>query len=224
MIYVTGDTHGGEDMSKLNTRLFPEQKQMTKDDYVIVAGDFGFPWGGRYGRQDRYFLKWLNDKPFTTLFADGNHENFDLLATFEEEDFMGGRVQRISDSVLHLKRGEIYTLQGKAFFVFGGARSHDMHLRTEFVDWWKQEEPSEEEYAGGMDALERRGWKVDFVITHAAPASVAPKRAEEPVCMYLDKIRKKLEFEKWFFGHYHEDREYEKGRFRALYQDVVRVS
>ena len=41
MIYLTGDLHGSIDISKLNTRNFPEQKIMTKQDYVVILGDFG---------------------------------------------------------------------------------------------------------------------------------------------------------------------------------------
>ena len=37
MIYITGDTHG-DWMSRLNANSFTEQKEMTKDDYVIVPG------------------------------------------------------------------------------------------------------------------------------------------------------------------------------------------
>ena len=40
MIYVTGDTHGNW-VRRLNMDSFPEQKEMTKDDYVVVLGDFG---------------------------------------------------------------------------------------------------------------------------------------------------------------------------------------
>ena len=40
MIYATGDTHGGW-MHRLNMASFPEQKDMKKDDYVIILGDFG---------------------------------------------------------------------------------------------------------------------------------------------------------------------------------------
>ena len=39
-VYVTGDTHG-DWMNRLKTDSFPEQKEMTKDDYVIICGDFG---------------------------------------------------------------------------------------------------------------------------------------------------------------------------------------
>ncbi len=223
MVYVTGDIHSGEYLNKLSEGPFPGRKNMTKDDYVIIAGDFGVPLGGGYASWDRDNFEWLNAAPFTTLFVDGNHENFDLLEEYEEVEFKGGTARRLADSVFHLKRGEIYTLQGKRFFTFGGARSHDAIFRTEHINWWRQEEPDEQEYKRGLAALERCGWKVDFVITHAAPASLAPRQADAPVCLYLEQIRKRLEFEKWFFGHYHMDQEYEGGRFRQLFEDVVRV-
>ena len=35
MIFITGDTHG--DFRRFHTDIFPEQKQMTKDDYVIIC-------------------------------------------------------------------------------------------------------------------------------------------------------------------------------------------
>jgi predicted phosphodiesterase len=44
MMYITGDTHGEIDIQKLNGTQFKEQKNMVKQDYVIIAGDFGFVW------------------------------------------------------------------------------------------------------------------------------------------------------------------------------------
>ena len=41
-VYVTGDIHGGLDMQKL--RDWDLGDSLTSDDYLIVAGDFGFPW------------------------------------------------------------------------------------------------------------------------------------------------------------------------------------
>ena len=76
MIYVTGDCHG--DFRKFSTDSFPEQKEMTKDDIVIVCGDFGAIWDSDgMSRFESYWLNWLDEKPFTTVFVDGNHENFD---------------------------------------------------------------------------------------------------------------------------------------------------
>jgi predicted phosphodiesterase len=76
LIYVCGDTHIPIDIFKLSVGNFPEQKQMTKDDYIIIAGDFGGVWNN--SKEELYWRKWLNDKNFTTLFVDGNHENFEL--------------------------------------------------------------------------------------------------------------------------------------------------
>lgn len=64
--------HG--DFHRFSTRNFPQQRQMGREDYVIVTGDHGGVWDG--SDRDRYWLGWLKKKPFTTLFVDGNHENF----------------------------------------------------------------------------------------------------------------------------------------------------
>lgn len=40
-VYVTGDIHSGLDMQKL--RDWDLGDSLTSDDYLIVAGDFGFP-------------------------------------------------------------------------------------------------------------------------------------------------------------------------------------
>lgn len=78
MIFITGDCHG--DFRKFAVDFFPEQTRMAKDDIVIILGDFGGICNkDGESNAERYWLKWLNDKPFTTVFVDGNHENFDRL-------------------------------------------------------------------------------------------------------------------------------------------------
>ena len=52
MIFITGDVHMPIDVSKLNSRRFPEQKQMTKEDYLIICGDYGGVWDG--SREEHY--------------------------------------------------------------------------------------------------------------------------------------------------------------------------
>ncbi len=42
MIYITGDCHGN--FERFDSYIFPEQAEMTKDDYVIICGDFGGVW------------------------------------------------------------------------------------------------------------------------------------------------------------------------------------
>lgn len=41
MVYVIGDIHGELELNKINRKYFPEQKLMTKDDFLIILGDFG---------------------------------------------------------------------------------------------------------------------------------------------------------------------------------------
>ena len=43
-------------------------------------------------------------------------------------------------------RGEYYEIQGKTFWVMGGACSHDLEYRTPNKDWWTREIPSKQEF------------------------------------------------------------------------------
>ena len=49
VIFMTGDTHG--DFGRFSARAFPEQKHLSKDDYVIICGDFGGIWDGSEAEQ-----------------------------------------------------------------------------------------------------------------------------------------------------------------------------
>ena len=78
MIFVTGDTHG--DFYRFSLEEFPEQKEMTRDDTMIICGDFGGVWCG--DERDNEELDKLAQLPFTIVFVSGNHENFDALARY----------------------------------------------------------------------------------------------------------------------------------------------
>ena len=102
MIYVTGDCHS--DFTRFIEGSFPIQSEMTKDDYVIICGDFGGVWSyEKESNREKNALDWLNDRNFTTLFVDGNHENFDRLYNYPVEEWHGGKVHKVRDSVLHLE-------------------------------------------------------------------------------------------------------------------------
>ena len=226
-IYITGDTHGQIDWGKLNTENFPQQKRMTKEDIVIVAGDFGGVWDG--AGQDRYTLRTYDDRNFTTAFVDGNHENHWLLNSFPVEKWHGGKVHRVSDSVVHLMRGEIYDIGGKRFFVFGGADSIDKLSRRLGQSWWPEEIPSSSEMEYGHKRLETVGNKVDYVITHEAPTNIYRKIYEArkvvmPYALteYLQMLDDSIEYEKWYFGHHHIDKTIDE-KHVALYQKVLKI-
>ena len=163
MIFVTGDTHGAIDFEKLNI-FARENPRLTKSDYVIVAGDFGGVWSEKTLERD---LKPYSDLPFTILFVDGNHENFWLLNSFGTEMWNGGKVHKIRPDIIHLMRGQVFEVEGRTIFTFGGATSADKAFRTEGFSWWAEEMPSYAELDEGIANLKRYGNKVDYIITHS---------------------------------------------------------
>lgn len=226
MIFVTGDLHGHLDIHKLNTKRFPIQKKLTKDDYVIVCGDFGLVWGGEYAKEDRHWQKWLNEKTFTTLFVDGNHENHDLLQQYPVTEWHGGKMHQIQPSVLHLMRGQVFEINGRTFFTMGGAASHDKKYRTEGRSWWPGELPSKEEYTEAERNLAEAGWKVDYILTHCAPTSVqsyfgAGSYAPDPLTNFLESLYERVQWQMWYLGHYHVDKPF--GKYRILYDDIIEI-
>ncbi len=47
MIFVTRDTHREIDIGKLSNKKFPLNKELSKNDYIVVAGDFDFVMNGK---------------------------------------------------------------------------------------------------------------------------------------------------------------------------------
>lgn len=251
MIYITGDCHG--DFEKMNWKHFPQRVEMTKDDYVIICGDFGLIWDVEPGRPyEKYVLEWLEECPFTTLFVDGNHENFDRLNVYPIEEWHGGKVHKINSSVIHLMRGQVYEIDGKKIFTFGGAGSHDIqdgilekddpdYLRKKFeldcrgalyrinhVSWWAEEMASAEEKAEGMRNLATHNNEVDFIITHCCASSTQALLSGgafevDAMTRYLEEIKSICSYKRWFFGHYHANGNV-TDKDILLYEDIVRVN
>ena len=228
MIYLTGDTHGTIEIGKLSrANLAVERVEPGEGDFVIILGDFGLVFAADgQSAEERWWLKWLDEKPWTTLFIDGNHENFTRLNALPEEEWRGGHVHRVSESVLHLMRAQIFEIDGRSFFTMGGATSHDRQFRKEGRSWWPEELPSEEELARADAALDGCGRRVDYVLTHCAPTLVQgrinPTFLPDRLTEYLQHVRDTTEFGRWYFGHYHIDREYDDG-FCALYDCVMPI-
>lgn len=251
MIYITGDCH--RNFERFNMRAFPEQKEMTKEDYVIICGDFGSVWN-REGesREETMLMDWLDCKSFTTLFVDGNHENFDRLCGYPVEEWHGGKVHKIRESVIHLMRGQIFEIEGKKIFTFGGASSHDIDggilepgdpnykkkkrrldrdwvsYRINHVSWWKQELPSEEEMQEGRKNLKMQDNKVDFIVTHCCSSSTqvllgGSMYKPDILTDYLEEIRQTTNFKKWFFGHYHDNQNVNAEEI-LIYEQIIRIA
>lgn len=229
-VFLTGDTHGHYDTLKLS--LFAEKREdLDKDDYVIILGDFGVLWSeDEYDDNTEYLLKMYKKLPFTVLWLDGNHENFNLLEKFKTRDMFGGKVRRITKDIYHLERGYIFEIYGKKFFVCGGATSIDKAYRTEYTSWWPQENISNEDFERSIENLAKHNNSVDFVLTHCAPTRYAKEVLEHLQFKYMfdineakleDLLMLPIKFDKWYFGHYHDD--YDSAKFACLYQNVIQI-
>lgn len=113
MIYVTGDTHGMKDIAKLqDPLLFLATERITKDDVLIICGDVAAIWNtgaheaeaGQYDSRDRMVQDALISPPWTVLFVDGNHENFDALESLQVIERFGGQVHFVHHRLYHLMR------------------------------------------------------------------------------------------------------------------------
>lgn len=225
-IYITGDTHG--DFTRFSTkRLRKRGIELTKDDYVIICGDFGGVWYNQDHpsyKADLYWQKWLANKPWTTLFVDGNHENFSVLNSYPVEEWCGGRVHHIvKDKVIHLMRGEVFTIEGKTFLAMGGATSHDKEYRKENISWWKEEEPSCREWSNAYENLCSHHFYVDYVITHCAPHLLAVDDTSVEREFRILFSETDLCFKRWYFGHYHMDKSFPK-YFTCLYHNIIKLN
>lgn len=244
MIYITGDTHSN--FSRFTEENFPIQSEMTKNDYIIICGDFGGVWTfEEESIREKELLDWLDNKNFTTLFVDGNHENYTRLYNYPIEEWKGGKVHKIRDSVLHLMRGEIFDIDNKKIFAFGGAKSHDIqdgilnldeeekiyeyrkrgaYFRIRDFSWWDLELPINQEMENGIENLEKINYKVDYIISHCCPTSIQalinPIYKRDILTDYLQQISEKCTFKKWYFGHYHDYRQV-NAQFTLLYEDIL---
>lgn len=234
-IFITGDTHGSYDMTKLSRRHFQEGKTLTKNDYVIICGDFGCVWGGELEKSDKWWQNWLDDQPWTTLWIDGNHENHDLLQTYPVEQWHGGRIHKINNSIYHLMRGEVFTINDKTIFTFGGGYSTDRAYRKEGVSWWKGELPTHEEVNYALQSLEKYNNHVDIILTHDAPRDIKEYLGFYNLCdmsVYGEEyedihntlyfFKKNIVFQDWYLGHYHIDKDI--GNMHILYNEIIEIT
>lgn len=247
MIFVTGDTHGQIDYYKLK-RFAQDNKYLTKKDFVIIAGDYGAIWDKDSLEAD---LDEYSKLPWTTLFVDGNHENFDIINSYPVEIWNGGKVHKIREDIIHLMRGQVFELEGKTIFTFGGGTSIDRAIRIEGLSWWRQEMPTYDDVDEADRNLAKYNKTVDYIITHSCsletlyrmslyPLSIKRKRRKDGEIILEQEFRVRREklapcldnaflssfetvkYKHWYFGHYHLDCWISENQ-RAIYQDVLKL-
>lgn len=230
-VFVTGDTHGGEmyGFRKFNSKQFTDGKDLTKDDVVIITGDFGLIWDNNpANKNEKHWLNWFDEKPWTTVFVDGNHENHTRLDALPIVEKWGAPVGQVNSSVFHLKRGYVYTINGMTFFTFGGGNSIDKEGRIPDVSWWARELPNFMEEKRGLLNLEAVGNEVDFIIAHECPTHIVVRMLSHHIeryalTDYLQEVVDRVEFVQYFFGHHHQNRRIDE-KYMCLYDKIIEIT
>ncbi len=227
MIYITGDTHG--DLSRFKNKLSrfknKELKKLKKGDTLIICGDFGFIWNG--DKKEQKQLAWLGKQKYQILFVDGCNENYHLLEQYEVSEWNHGKVQVISGNLIHLMRGEIYEIEGKKIFAFGGGDGSDSFDKLGEYDTHGKEQPTIQETSNGIKHLEEERDTVDIIITHDAPGKIKRFMNMEDnstsfIHNYLDTVSQIATFKLWYFGKYHKNKMIPP-YYHTVFTDIVKI-
>ena len=154
-----------------------------KEDVMIILGDAGINYSG--GIRDMRKKEFLESLPITVFAIHGNHEQ---------------RPQAI---------------------VMGGAYSIDKMVRLMYgYGWWPDEQPSDEVKRYVESRLDKLGWKVDVVLSHTTPlkyepvevfmAGVDQSKVDKSTEEWLDGIEDRLDYGKWYCGHYHTEKKVDR--------------
>ena len=210
MIYVTGDTHGDFD----RIAHFCARMKTKPSDIMIILGDAGINFYG--GWRDQHKKKHISALPITLFCIHGNHEQRPAtIPSYTEKEWHGGIVfvEKQFPSILFAKDGEVYDLNGLQAIAIGGAYSIDWMLRIPGRSWWADEQPSSEIKARVEAKLQQLDWKVDVVLSHTVPLKYEPvevflpgidqRKVDKSTELWLDRIEDRLQYGKWYAGHYH---------------------
>lgn len=204
IVYI-GDLHGNFDF----IRWWLKAHQI-KNCTLIQVGDFGI--GFKPNTEDRILQsinEELSERESTLLVIRGNHDNpsyFDGKHDYEFIKFLPDYTTMEIDGLNHL--------------FIGGALSIDRRVRTEGIDYWKNEG-----FVKDLDKISELK-DIDVVVTHTAPNFVEPFGFNGIVAHYaendptlledlteerkllnevFDKLWEKNNIQYHFYGHFHYD-------------------
>ena len=226
MIYLTGDTHGKFD----RIGAFCDKMQTSRDDILIILGDAGINFHA--GALDILRKEYLAKLPITLLCIHGNHERRpDSLPCYSEQEWHSGKVyvEERYPNILFAKDGEVYDLYGRKAIAIGGAYSIDKAWRIEGQSWWPDEQPSPAIKARVENALDQLNWRIDIVLSHTTPLKHEPvevflpgidqSKVDKSTEEWLDSIEDRLEYSKWYCGHYHTEKKID--RLQIMFNDYT---
>lgn len=230
MIYITADTHG-----KFRRILeFLGSGEITKNDVLVILGDAGFNYDAVEGSGLRRKAP-VNYYGIPVLCLHGNHEmRPEHISSYREIPWHGGTVYQEAKypNLLFAKDGEIYSFDGRNLLVCGGAYTVFKEYRIAHgLHWYADEQPSKEIRRRVESQLDRMDWKADIMLTHTCPKKAVPQEKLIPGVDqstvdtstedWLDRIEDRLDYNAWYCGHWHIDKQVENIRF--VYKNILKI-
>lgn len=225
MIYITGDMHGNINQAK---KVFEKINNKTKN-ILIVLGDF---CGNYYlDKRDDIFKTEICKNNVKLFVIRGNHdanpvkvENISKINLYGNE----GYIQPQYPNIFYAKNGLVYNIEGNNFLVLGGAYSVDKWYRLKCgYAWFNDEQMTIEEQNSFLNHYPN---KVDVILSHTCPYSNIPRHlflsqidqssVDNNMEKFLEEVKNKVKYEKWFFGHYHSNELIEENMY-MLYDGVI---
>lgn len=226
MVFVLGNVNGQFDLLDAFIDEIVRQNEMLRGmaalyeeeggDFqamILQCGDFLWFWPGDGTPVIHNQIEWLSGGRIPLYWVGGNHEDWDRL------DALGPGISETGPSVFYCPFGTTMTLSPDAKVLFAGGAEcgwkdkKERLCRMKDPDcpkiWWEQE--------GISDAdMERLALvpKADWVISHTAPKLfdlkwavdefyVGREHFSQPSPKTLDRVFKKYNPKRWFFGHFH---------------------
>ena len=205
-LLIAGDYHGN-----LPCALGQIDRAVEENcELIIQLGDFGI-WHNYAGVE---YLDSINEKLRSVsrklLFVGGNHENYNLIESWEKHNprSSNGHVY-VRSNILYIPRGSTWKWAGKNFLGLGGAVSIDKSMRTPNESWWWQEAITAEQMNQTVLNASYRG-RIDYFFSHDCSDRTPWKDRLKPdvdsvtnrkkIDWVLDRVKPKIHFH----GHMHE--------------------
>ena len=219
MIYITGDKHA--DFREVF--YFCYANETTLDDILIVLGDAGINY--YVNDKDNELKNSLKEHyPITFFCIHGNHEERpENIKTYKTKKFHEGIVYYEEDypNILFAKDGEVYNFNNHKVLVIGGAYSVDKYFRlARGYNWYESEQPNDKTKNKVKKVLKDLDNKVDIILSHTCPYKYLPREmflegidqstVDNSTEYFLDEIEESTDYNLWYCGHYHTDKEIDK--------------
>ena len=233
--FITGDKHRNFDKVK----NFCKDMNTRQQDVLIILGDAGFNYyDDKRDDELKKEISQLNITLFCLHGNKENRPQ--NVGTYGIRSFCGGQVyyEPKYPNIYFAIDGEIYTFDGKKYMVVGGAHSVDkIRCLKEDLPFWDDEMPDDKTKEAVEAKLLLEGNKIHGMMTHTCPIDYLPKEMfmstkqnasikrkpskakskklfkpdiDRSTEVWLGEIEKNLDYEVWFCGHYHIDKQIDK--------------